>query len=718
MPEAEPAPRETLPVDPARWTAGDWSFEDEWEEDEDWAKPEPPDTPEEQRRLHRRIGTPAELKAVADAIVREYEITDIDPRGNERVIVGAVGDAGIPWSQGHGLSEHVAVENLGNLIDWVQSHEAVRLAQTEIETAPDGEERVVRRWVSDGADTERPEREKPTVLRLRHAVVLEAGDFGGLDIGLTLRLGARFHAAADFRYARFHADANFREACFHADAVFAGVRFHADADFSGASFHADAGFSGARFHANAGFCRVRFHAHARFWQARFHADAHFDQARFHAAAGFRQARFHGGARFDGANFHADAGFSEARFHAAAFFHGARFHSEAALFGDLRRADVRAAKVVPTIEYDPDLAVRRRIVRSLRRAPGRAWQGVRRLLDGVRWTLLRSIGELSFLARLSVFALILVPPLASGWPAIRAGIVGYNHALDDASARFHEAAEALHEAAGKVGAIEPVENAVRDLEESARDWSVRFEGMTTDKLDLPWSLALAFFAAAFLTLGQLVYQMRAPSTVRKRDEDEFIEWMHERYGDQKTDSEDGLRRACEWLAAAAKVDRRRHANLVEHHKETVWVPPKERLDWFEDVEFTRADVDLPGPDEEAPAEPRGDADDEAAETLTRLPEEAESARPEGYLPAAVRRRIAIEEGARAEYFMASRENRVGAWFCFVFYLIGMAALLGILYVQGMHVARAAGWWRTPGEQPAAEVQGTGVTRQADEAPLQP
>lgn len=626
-PEAKSAPRKTLPADPARWTTGDWSFEDEWDEDEDWARPEPPDTPEEKKRLHRRIGTPAELEAVADAIVRGYEITDTDPRGQTRVIVGTVGDPAQPWTQGHGLSEHVVVESLRDLIDAVQSHEAVRLARTEIATGSGAEEHVVRWSARDRAMVEQPDTKPPTVLRLSHTLVAATGQKPGDDEVLDIRL-----------------------------ALWLEARFRADADFSGARFHADTDFWEARFHTGANFVEACFQANADFEEARFHADADFLLARFHAHALFGWARFHADADFSGARFHADADFGWASFHARAKFSWTRFHSGAAIDGDLRRADVRATKVVPTIRDNPDLAAPRRIVPLLLRMPGRGRDGLHWLLGGVRWTLLRSIGELSFLARLSVFALILVPPLASTWPAIRAGIVGYNHALDDAAARFNEAAEALHEAAGNLpdGQMERARTAVSEIEASVRDWSHRFEGMTVDNLDLPWSLALAFFAAAFITLGQLVYQMGAPSTIRKRDEDEFIEWMHERYGDDTSDRDDGLRRACEWLAAAAKVDRRRHANLIEHHREIVWVPPKERLDWFEDVEFTRADT------------------------------------PEGYLPAAVRRRIAIEEGARAEYYMASRENPVGVWLCFVFYALGMAALLGILYVQGMHVWRAAGW----------------------------
>ena len=72
-----------LPDDPSRWTRGDWAFDPEkdriWEDPTIW---------------RRRIGTPEELEAVADAVVRGYALHCTDPDGNEREIVRW--DAGKP----------------------------------------------------------------------------------------------------------------------------------------------------------------------------------------------------------------------------------------------------------------------------------------------------------------------------------------------------------------------------------------------------------------------------------------------------------------------------------------------------------------------------------------------------------------------------------------------------------------------------------------------
>ena len=66
-------------------------------------------------------------------------------------------------------------------------------------------------------------------------------------------------------------------------------------------------------------------------------------------------------------------------------------------------------------------------------------------------------------------------------------------------------------------------------------------------------------------------------------------------------------------------------------------------------------------------------------------------PQGCIPGAERARIAIEEGARAEYWMKSRQELGWAWATWACYGAGLIILAGILLRQGWNVARAAGWW---------------------------
>ena len=166
----------------------------------------------------------------------------------------------------------------------------------------------------------------------------------------------------------------------------------------------------------------------------------------------------------------------------------------------------------------------------------------------------------------------------------------------------------------------------------------------------------------------MYQVLAAEDVRKYDKDEFIDRAHRRYPEEATDRDDGLRRSIEHLEMIAKRRPDRHPNLVRHHGDTIWIPPRDRIDWFEG--------------EKPPAN---------ASTDTRPHEMDRSERaPLGIVPGAERRRITIEEGAAAEYWLKSRKSIGLAWVSFLFYLIGIVCLLGVLVIQAKRVAEAAGW----------------------------
>lgn len=60
-----------------------------------------------------------------------------------------------------------------------------------------------------------------------------------------------------------------------------------------------------------------------------------------------------------------------------------------------------------------------------------------------------------------------------------------------------------------------------------------------------------------------------------------------------------------------------------------------------------------------------------------------------VPGAERRRIVIEEGAKAEYWLKSRE-KIAAALSFSLYRVGIGFLLWVLLIQIRAVARAAGW----------------------------
>ncbi|MCB0476224.1 MAG: hypothetical protein KDC69_11145, partial [Flavobacteriaceae bacterium] len=333
-------------------------------------------------------------------------------------------------------------------------------------------------------------------------------------------------------------------------------------------------------------------------------------------------------------------------------------------GDLRCLDVRYSRIIqPDInrklfaEYGYTTSVMLWLLTWIRLL----LRDLRVYFFKVGWTTLRSIGELSLLTRISVLALIAVPPLASAWPAIRSGIVGYNESVTDISERFESAATKLNEANERVASPEEIRELVTEVELSIGSWSKRFGSMTIDKQDLPASMAIAFFAAVSVTIAQLIYQSRAPSMVKKYDESEHIRQIGDRISANSEGRTDALSKACRSLSTIATILPTRHANIVERHKVVVWIPSQSDLKLFEDVQLRGMNSSSP------------------------------HRYPDGYVTAAERARIAIEEGAKAEYWVASREHIISAWVCLIFYTLGLASILVILFIQGRNVGRAAGFW---------------------------
>ncbi len=626
----EPTDESTEPI----WETGDWEFDPET--DPEWDDP----------KIKRRRVPKSEYPRLADAIVRGEAV------------------------------EFCIIEDLRALIVAVQAHPDALLHRI---SEPDKDGFIHSEGVFDQRGEKIGDEHEATQITLLGCLI-ETANSSGLDITCTLVSRSRFGGEAGFDGACFGGLAEFDHARFGEGTGFRGARFGWDAWFGDARFDGDARFSGARFGRDAWFGEARFGGHARFGGARFGRIAGFDHARFDGHARLGGARFDGYARFVGARFGGNTWFDDTVLLTGARFSEAILNARAAFTGDARHIDARGIvleSVYPKGDMHQPARLRDRV---------RAWAGAlfRRLkTQRVPWTSVRAISEFSILSRISVLALILVPPIASAWPAIRAGIVGYNESVEDASRRFVDASESLRDAAAGLEGHERVGELVSGVEQSIGAWSDRFGRMTIDSQDLPLSLAITFFAAALVTGGRLIYQMRAPDRIKQHSEEDFVEWMHTRYDDEAPDRDDGLRRACESLRAIAKQLPERHANFVQHHEETIWIPPKEHIEWFTDLE-------LPPPEADSEDSETQDLDSGEASERTQ-PAKSNSPRyPEGYLPAPERARIAIEEGATAEYLLRSRENPISALMCFIMYASAMVLLIWILAIQGMSVLRASGF----------------------------
>ncbi len=511
----------------------------------------------EEFRIHGEIGDdPAELDAVADAVVRGCSIC------------------------------YSRIKSLGALIEAVQRHADATLALPP-----------------EAPEEERGPLEALTALRIYGGELLLA-ECRSVDIRVRLTLATRFAGDASFEDATFAGDASFHRATFVGTASFRGATFAEDASFE------DATFAGV--------------------------EASFDRATFVGTASFGEATFEGAALFD-----------EASFAKIAWFDGATF--EGAVEGDLRRCFLRTAT------FGKRIGTPRRIWHWV------SWQ--------VSWQRVRALGQLQILNRVSLFALIAVPVLVACWPAVRALAGAYHRGV----AESHAAMDRLLLQMERAASIAPMTDEARrrvlevteDASATSTEWQERLAEIVSESPYIGPTLAFVFFAAVCVTLGQLIYQVWAAEDVRKYDRDEFVDRVLRRYTEKATDRGDGLRRSIEHLEVIAKRQPDRHRNLVKHHGDTIWIPPRDRIDWFEDAKTDSTD------------------------TRSHESDRSEDA-PTGIVPGEERQCITIEEGGAAEYWLKSRKLIGWAFLSFLLYLIGIGFLIVVLLIQLRHVIVAAGW----------------------------
>lgn len=559
---------------------------------------------------------------------------------------------------------HARVAELRELIEAVCGVPVERVDELQEEMRRVVEGRVVRNdvtrsggwhdvaeWVRQNVDAERS---SVGVVELVGGEVQSAVCLG-LYVACALSVSSAFIRGGLFDDANFVGYARFSTSHFREDARFARVIFGSHARFNRVNFVAQASFHRTEFSKSAWFARARFHVSALFhWttfaeqvdfnSATFCGETWFYRVRFDRLARFAETRFSGSVWFNGVSFESSVWFSHALFDAYVDFHDTSFGLEAAfenalfdrgLWGDFRLCDVRSARV-----YEGRWGWRRFVRRVLN-----PWVGVSR------------VGRLRFLAGTSLAGVLVVPLPASGWAVLHEVLAG-----------------------------------VSVPEEGGGWWAVvvRFLKAYVEPEALPLTLVLVFLAAACVALGQLVYQLFCPGRVQERDEDAFVAWFLERYKGDGIDRDDGLRRACDALK-----DRSRRfgwvgadANLVRHHGDVVWVPGSDSLAWYEDVDFGAKLRAL-----EARSESEALIEPVSEEEWADARREAER-RPDGYVSGGERARVAMEEGARAEYWLMAREGVFAGFAGFVLYFVGLGLLLWVLGLQAMYVleaARVSLWW---------------------------
>lgn len=207
-------------------------------------------------------------------------------------------------------------------------------------------------------------------------------------------------------------------------------------------------------------------------------------------------------------------------------------------------------------------------------------------------MVRSLGQLAILGRVSLLALIVIPVVAACWPAVRAAAGAYHRGLAETHTAMTrllgeiERAATRRESAFPADVQERIHEMLGRAGQSSDLWREQLDGIVRESPHMGRSLALTFFAAVAVTLGLLAYQVWVPDEIRKHDEDSFVDMLHQRYPEQAKDRDDGLRRAIDFLEQRAKRRADCHPNFVTHHGDTIWVPPRDRIEWFDDPPLRR------------------------------------------------------------------------------------------------------------------------------------
>jgi hypothetical protein len=448
-----------------------------------------------------------------------------------------------------------------------------------------------------------------------------------------------------------------------------GAKFEDKANFDGTTFGEGAVFGRARFGKLASFVDSTFGDGARFYCSEFGKEARFDRSTFGRRTSFEEARFEKKAIFHGSAFGQGSSFCNAHFGDKSSFHSCTFGSEAkfttatfghdaifdlASFSDktwfvLTKFRDRARFVETTFGDDTwfddstfgdnawflgaTFGDRVRLVdSSFGETPawgstrfkgdldtsgltwGRRPPVIRRILD---WSLVRSIAALPVLARISYLSLFFVPLLAGSWNAM-------SHYL-----------------------------------------------RLTTPMSPAW--AVAFFAAFFVSLGHLAYQLKAPQVIREKSRDDLVTQRLDQWANAtEREQRDLLQRACDAIQAVARLRPwDRNPNLVRRHGEVVWIPGS-----LDELEAVAEWEKLPDPDLDEAIEHASSAEEHDAIEAER------AERPRPRFSHDEFRQIVIDEGAKAEFDAAARETP--GWCALSAFLYFSATVL-VLWLTASQIA---------------------------------
>ena len=262
-----------------------------------------------------------------------------------------------------------------------------------------------------------------------------------------------------------------------------------------------------------------------------------------------------------------------------------------------------------------------------------------------WTKIRSLGELQVLTKASYILLITIPLLAALWPGVKVVVNQYNSSINKTVSILEHSATRLEFESNRIensllnrsipvntnNISKDVKNIINNLEAQINEVKNDIAKSSIKSDVLPQTWALLFFAALFIFIAHLVYQLYAPNLIREKDIDDYVISKKEEYAKHPTE------RSLEFSK-----------NMIK--------------------QFPTSQITLPPKPSKTTYAIDKDYDDKVKKWELNI----------------------IEAGFQSHYLFRAQENKTAVIISGVFYLLGVILILLVIIEQSISVAKSTGW----------------------------
>lgn len=148
-----------------------------------------------------------------------------------------------------------------------------------------------------------------------------------------------------------------------------------------------------------------------------------------------------------------------------------------------------------------------------------------------WGDVRSFGTLHLLTRASYVALIIIPILATLWPAVRGGFNCYNKAVTQSKQALESAADNVEEQVNKTEESALfVNKSLKELNDRLVDIIDNYSLKVIENKKLPWAFGVTYLASVLVLIAHFIYQLFAPKLIQQFARSEYQDRELRRYID--------------------------------------------------------------------------------------------------------------------------------------------------------------------------------------------